>query len=154
MANHEIDAVDKTILRHLHDDSRTSPSSIAETMEHSTEEVAERIQHLEEAGVISKYTIMVDPAELGYISVAFGFSVQPGRTDEIAAELSNYEYIYKLWILSGRHNIVAHASFEDIGEFQTFSHDTLHDIDGISNYETSIMTKSILNEGGVILPDD
>lgn len=154
MANHEIDTVDKTILRHLHNESRASPASIAETMEHSTDEVAERIQQLEEEGVISKYTIMVDPAELGYISVAFGFSVEPGRTDEIAAELSNYEYIYKLWILSGRHNIVAHTSFEDISEFQAFSHDTLHDIDGISNYETSIMTKSILNEGGVILPDD
>lgn len=153
MGETNIDATDKTILERLHRDSRQSPGDIAAELDLTAEEVEERIAALEEAEVITRYTVMVDSAKLGYISAAFGFEVKPGRTDEIADELRRHDNIYKLWILSGRHNIIAHANFEDITHFQSFSHDTLHDIEGINNYETSIATKTVIDEGTVILTD-
>lgn len=153
MSTVDFDAVDGQILEILNEDARTSNEAIAERIDSTPEEVDRRIERLREDGIIKKFTAMLDTVKLGYISVAFGFSVEPGKTDEIAEALSQYENIYKLWILSGRHNVIAHANFEDITGFQEFTSNNLHDIDGIINYESSIATKEVLNEGGVALYD-
>lgn len=149
----DIDAVDRRLLRLLTEDARRTDEELATELDLDPEEVENRIDRLQADGVITKFTAMLDPEELGYISVAFGFSVEPGRADEIARELRAQENIYKLWMLSGRHNIIAHASFTGIHEFQQFSHTVLHDIDGINNYETSIATRAVLNEGSVLIED-
>jgi DNA-binding Lrp family transcriptional regulator len=146
-----MDEVDERILALLNEDARRPSEEIAAEVGVPAGEVDDRIHRLQEEGVITKFTAMIDPSKLGYVSVAFGFSVEPGEADRIAQQLSELENIYKLWILSGRHNMVAHANFTDITEFQEFSHETLHKMDGINNYETSIATKSILNEGSVVL---
>lgn len=147
----ELDDEDEHILSILNEDARTPAEDIAAEVGISTEEVESAIERLQEEGVITKFTTMLDTAKLGYISVAFGFSVEPGKTDEIAEELRKYDNIYKLWILSGRHNLIAHANFKNITEFQDFTSNNLHNIDGITSYESSIATKSVLNEGGVVL---
>lgn len=150
----DLDATDEKLLSVLNDDARRSDEEIADVLDIPSEEVGERIERLREDGVITKFTSMIDTSKLGYISVAFGFSVEPGKADHIAESLSGYDNIYKLWILSGRHNIIAHANFQDITEFQEFSSEVLHEINGIASYETSIVTNSVINEGGVVLTDE
>lgn len=150
----DLDSTDKQLLSMLNDDARTPDDELATALGISADEVAERIERLRDEGVVTKFTAMLDTSKIGYLSVAFGFSVEPGKADEIANDLSQYDNIYKLWILSGRHNIIAHSNFKDITEFQSFSSNVLHEIDGIANYETSIATKSVINEGGVVLLDE
>lgn len=150
----DLDDIDGRILTLLNEDARKSDEAIATELGTSEEEVVERIERLREEGVITKFTTMLDTSKLGHISVAFGFSVEPGKTDEMAEALRQYDNVYKLWILSGRHNVVAHANFRDITEFQEFTSNNLHKIDGIANYESSIATKQVLNEGGVVLNDE
>lgn len=154
METYEMDAVDERLLEVLNEDARRPSEEIAEDLDLAVEEVDDRIQRLQEEGVITSFVAMFDPSKLGYVSVAFGFSVEPTEADRIAQKLSEHENIYKLWILSGRHNVIAHANFTDITEFQEFSHEVLHSMDGINNYESSIVTKSILNEGSVVLPHE
>lgn len=147
----ELDEVDERILKILDEDARRPAADIAGTVGISEDEVEERIDRLRSEDIITKFTTILNTDKLGYISVAFGFSVAPGQTDEIAEALSKYENIYKLWILSGRHNIIAHANFTGIDEFQEFSSEALHNIDGITDYESSIATKTVVNEGDVML---
>jgi DNA-binding Lrp family transcriptional regulator len=102
-------------------------------------------------GIISKFTVLTDPMSLGYIPVAYGLTTRPGHTDETATELSKHRHVYKLWILSGRHNLIAHALFRDIAEFQEFTHETINNIQGITAYESSIATRSVSDEGSIVL---
>ena len=153
MPDGTLDDIDETILSYLHENGRESLDEIAGKMNLSDQEVRERVERMEEEGVITKYTVLTDPTKLGYISVAFGISTDPNRTDETAQKLKDHENVYKLWIVSGKHNIIVHASFRDIQDFQAFSHDTLHEIDGITEYESSIVTQSVTSEGGVVLAD-
>jgi Lrp/AsnC family leucine-responsive transcriptional regulator len=149
----DLGETDRRILSILSDNARKSDEEIADALNLSAEEVADRIDSLRSEGIITGFSAMLDTAKIGYISVAFGFSVEPGKADDIAETLSQYDNIYKLWILSGRHNIIAHANFEDITKFQQFSSERLRDIDGIASYETSIVTNSVLNEGDIVLDD-
>ena len=154
MQHEPIDAVDHQILTMLTDDGRASHASIAEAVGIDESEVTERVLALEEAGIITKYAALIDPMKLGYISVAFGIRTDPNKTDAIAAKLKAHPSVYKIWILSGKHNVVVHANFRDIAGFQAFSNETLHHIDGIVEYESSIATQQVISEGARVLDGD
>lgn len=146
-----IDDIDREILEQLSEDGRAPYDSIGERVGLSADEVEQRVERMREEGVVSKFTVITDPMALGYIPVAYGLTTKPGHTDETAAELNEHRNVYKLWILSGRHNIVAHALFEDISDFQEFTHETLNNIQGITAYESSIATRAVSDEGSIIV---
>ncbi|WP_312910277.1 Lrp/AsnC family transcriptional regulator [Natronosalvus caseinilyticus] len=152
MESTTLDEIDEKLLRRLHEDGRMPYDALAAEVGLSESEVRERVEALEEEGVITRFTALTDPTKLGYISVAFGITTDPTKTDSIAQQLEDHKNVYKIWILSGRHNIIIHSSFRDITDFQAFSHDILHNIDGIVRYESSIVTQSALSEGSVVLP--
>ena len=151
MNNGDIDDVDHEILELLHKDGRAPYERIGEEVGLSADCVQRRVDMMEENGVIKGFTVLTNPAALGYIPVAFGLSAEAGKTDEIAEELARHEYVYKVWVLSGRHNIIFHACFEDIADFQNFNHNTVHNIEGITSFESSIATRSVLDDGSIVL---
>ena len=60
-----MDATDKKILSILKENSRESASEIAKRVSLSVPAVTERIRKLEQGGVIEKYTLRINPCELG-----------------------------------------------------------------------------------------
>jgi Lrp/AsnC family transcriptional regulator, leucine-responsive regulatory protein len=76
---YRIDAVDRRILRELADDARQSATEIARVVNLSPSAIRRRIARLEAAGVIARYTIVMDYGEPGpsveaYIELNFGSS--------------------------------------------------------------------------------
>ncbi|NHN43000.1 Lrp/AsnC family transcriptional regulator [Halorubellus sp. JP-L1] len=153
MSGRDLDETDKRILKVLHEDGRATYNEIGERLDITGNTVRRRMDEMREKGIIRKFTVLTDPAELGYLTVAFGLSVEAGRTDEIADELAEHECVFKLWVLSGTHNVIFDARFCDNEQFQNFVHDTLHNIEGVSSYESSIMTRSVADEGSVVLSE-
>ena len=90
----DLDPTDEEILALLNENARTPDEELAEQVGVSPAEVSERIERLQEEGVITRFTTMFDTSKLGYVSVAFGFSVEPGKADEIANLLSQYDNIW------------------------------------------------------------
>ena len=154
MAEYQPDALDLEILRELHRDGRAGYDDIGDRLDVSGDVVRRRVRDLTDAGVIQGFTVMTNPVALGYIPVAFGLGVEAGRTDEIAERLAECANVYKIWVLSGRHNIVFHACFTDIPDFQAFNHEVLHEIDGISSVESSLATNIVKDEGSLVLVHD
>lgn len=146
-----IDDLDREILKQLSEDGRLPYETVAQRVGLTAAEVEERVATMREDGVIGKFTVMTDPMQMGYIPVAYGLTTKPGHTDETAAELSKHRNVYKLWILSGRHSLIAHACFRDIAEFQEFTHETINNIQGITAYESSIATRTVADEGSIVL---
>jgi DNA-binding Lrp family transcriptional regulator len=141
----ELDDVDKRILEVLHEEGRATYNDIGNELGITGNTVRRRMDRMRQE----------DPAKLDYLTVAFGLSTEAGRTDEIAEELAETECIYKLWVLSGTHNIIFDARFEDTQHLQSFTHEVLHAVEGIASYESSIVTRSVIDEGSTTLsPDD
>ncbi|MFF1556754.1 Lrp/AsnC family transcriptional regulator [Streptomyces sp. NPDC058279] len=65
MAEYSPDATDWRILQALQNDGRAGFTDLARTVSMSASAVTERVRRLEEAGVITGYTAVVDPAKLG-----------------------------------------------------------------------------------------
>jgi Lrp/AsnC family transcriptional regulator, leucine-responsive regulatory protein len=72
-----LDAVNVRILHALADDPRLSMSALARRVGLSAPAVTERVQRLEQAGVIRGYRLDIDPAALG-LPVAAWVRVRPG----------------------------------------------------------------------------
>ena len=71
MAGDSIDETDIRILEALQHDGRASYAELARTVSMSPSAVAERVRRLEERDVISGYSAVVDPDQLGLDILAF-----------------------------------------------------------------------------------
>lgn len=150
----ELDDVDKSILQILHEDGRATYNDIGDELGITGNTVRRRMDAMRDANIIRKFTVLTDPAALDYLTVAFGLSTEAGLTDQIAETLAEKDPVYKLWVLSGTHNVIFDARFRDTAHLQSFTHEVLHSVEGITSYESSIVIRSVTDEGSTVLFGD
>ena len=66
----ELDEIDSNILRLLQQNSRMSYLEMSRQMGISDATIQLRIRRLKEHGIIKKFTVIVDPASIGYAVAA------------------------------------------------------------------------------------
>jgi Lrp/AsnC family leucine-responsive transcriptional regulator len=86
-----LDATDRKIISELTRDGRVSLAELGRRVSLSSPAVAERVQRLERAGVITGYRAEIDPRRLGYqLTAIVRIKPAPGqlpRIPELAAEI-------------------------------------------------------------------
>ncbi len=103
-----LDERDLQIIKILMGNARTTMTEIAKRIGMTDVAVKKRIKRLEELGVIKKYTIVVDPAKIGYNSVALvGMDAEPESILEVANSLAQREYTKSVSLTTGDHMIMA-----------------------------------------------
>lgn len=81
-----LDDVNRRLLYELQANPRVSMSALARQVGMSAPAVTERVQRLEQAGVITGYRVEIDPAALGLPVAAFArIRPTPGQLPKIAA---------------------------------------------------------------------
>jgi len=73
-----LDAIDRRILVELQDDGRVTMAELGRRVSLSAPAVGERVQRLEESGVITGYSAVVDPRAIGY-PIAALVRIRPAR---------------------------------------------------------------------------
>lgn len=101
MVSRETDATDLAIIEQLEQNSKQTLSEIAERVSLSAPAVKRRIDRLEEAGVISGYTIRVDHALLGrpleaFIELRFDGSTSVDQMIDLASDTPEVEAIFTI----------------------------------------------------------
>jgi len=67
----DLDTTDHAIIKQLQDDGRTSVAQLSRVINLSASATSDRVRRLTDAGVITGYSITVDPEALGYTVTAF-----------------------------------------------------------------------------------
>jgi Lrp/AsnC family transcriptional regulator for asnA, asnC and gidA len=102
-----MDERDTAIIEALLEDSRTSHVELAKRLKISEAAVRKRVRNLEESGVISKFTIRVDPAVLGYDSVAIiGVDTRPESLIGVQETLGKMKGVRYTSLSSGDHMLL------------------------------------------------
>ena len=98
----KIDQTDRKILGELTTDGRVSLAELGRRVNLSSPAVAERVQRLERAGVITGYRLEVDPAALGLPVAAF-VRVRPsgGQLPKIAALAESLDQVSECHRITG-----------------------------------------------------
>jgi Lrp/AsnC family leucine-responsive transcriptional regulator len=95
-----LDDVNRRLLQELQQDGRLSTAELARRVSLSPPAVAERVRRLEEAGVITGYRAVIDPAAVGYpMSAVVRIRPTPRqlpRIAEIAREVPEVVECYRI----------------------------------------------------------
>ncbi|MBS9715992.1 Lrp/AsnC family transcriptional regulator [Pseudohalocynthiibacter aestuariivivens] len=117
--NGQLDAIDEKILRMLVENARISVANLSRSIGLSPPSVAERVKRLEEAGVITGYAALIDPAAAGLpISAWLRIRPVPGMLDRVVEIIRSIPEITECDRVTGEDCFLARAHLETVGDME------------------------------------
>lgn len=110
-----VDALDLAILELLRTDARLSTRAIGRELDIAAGTAGQRIARLEAAGVITGYTVVVDPARLGRpLAFLIGVQIAQGNDlDAVLDELTALPEVEGVFVVTGQWDLVVHGRVRD-----------------------------------------
>lgn len=138
-----MDAADSEILRLLREDGRLSWRDLGAAVGLSANAAAERVRRLREAGVITGFVALVDPASGGRtLQALVGVTLAPGTdSDEFAAQVGRLEQVTEVLHLTGAPDYQLRVACRDTAELDALLR-TLRQRHGVADTETTIILRS------------
>lgn len=147
MAECLVDSIDAKILSRLRADARMSIAKLAAECHISRATAYTRLNRLSEAGVIQRFTIVVDPEKLGYTLSALILIVttteQPFDWDVAEPILSELPEVQFSGELAGEYDAFILARFRDTDHLREFNRRLTAELRGVGRTRTLIL----LHEG-------
>jgi Lrp/AsnC family leucine-responsive transcriptional regulator len=134
-ANLTLDAIDQRIIAVLTENGRIPVVELADRVGLSATPCRRRIAALEEAGVIARYTAVIDPGRAGYPVTAF-VSVELERQESESLALferrvMDFEEVVQGFLMTGSQDFLLRVVVEDLHAFERFLQEKLTRIPGI-----------------------
>lgn len=125
-SSHDVDDIDRNIIRLLQEDSRKSFNKIAESLGIAVGTAYNRVKTLEDKGILKGYTIIVDPTKLGYGLTALILIQADGRyLSEVEKELAKLDEVISIYDITGDYDIAVVARFMNRATLNSFIKSTL-----------------------------
>lgn len=123
-----VDSLDLQIIDILKENSRYSYAEIGRKIALSPSSVRERVQKLEDVGIIESYTLEINPGLLGYgMEVFILLKIFDGKLNLILKEINGFKEVEYAHRITGPYNIHIKAILKDQQQLQNF-------VDTLINY--------------------
>lgn len=139
MAQHNLDALDKKILRLIADDARMPFLEVARACNVSGAAIHQRIQKLTNLGVLKGSQFIIDPEKIGYETCAYIglFLKDPGQFDFVLEELKKIPEVVECHYTTGGFDMFIKIYALNNHHLLNIIHDKLQPL-GLSRSETII----------------
>ncbi|PVX26057.1 MAG: hypothetical protein CW691_02650 [Candidatus Bathyarchaeum sp.] len=144
-----LDDLDWQILQAIQTNSKQTYSEVGRQLGVAHSTVYDRIKKLEKSGVITKWTVIVDPEKLGINSITARMTVytDPKETEKVAKKLSESKEVLEVSMsLSEELLILAKVLAKDQNSLHSFIAKKVAPLQGVLRIRTSIITKKIKEE--------
>ncbi|MFP9192231.1 Lrp/AsnC family transcriptional regulator [Natronosalvus vescus] len=136
----ELDDTDRAILRQLQQNARTPFSEIARQIDMSSATVHDRVNRMEEAGVIEGYHTQVNPKAIGLgISAIVGLRVEQGREQDTLERLTDIEGVQEVHLTTGEWDVMMRVYASDADALRELMFDRIAQMDGFSRSQTMVI---------------
>ena len=136
-----LDRIERRILALLQDNGRMSNVELAEQVGLSESPCFRRVKKLERAGVISRYSAVVDQRTLGFTVTAFvlvNMDKQPDAgTDDFHDRVGAEPHIVECHAMSGGHDYIMKVYARDIDHFSELVMQEILKYPGVRHVESS-----------------
>ncbi|MGM0918580.1 MAG: Lrp/AsnC family transcriptional regulator [Bacillota bacterium] len=150
--NLTFDERDKQILSLLHEDGRMSYTDLGKQVGLSRVAVQARIQQLIEAGVIERFTTVINPAKIGiHVSVFFNVEVEPKFLEAVALQLEQETAVTSLYHMTGPSKLHMHGIFQNEQEMEAFLTKKLYPLEGVVSVDCQMLIKRYKSRMGMKL---
>lgn len=146
-----LDAMDRRIIRALREDGRISLLDLAAAVGLSPTPIARRLRKLEESGIITGYSALIDEAALGF-GVSVFVSIKLDRQVDEAlvafeAAVAEFPEVVDCWLMTGNRDYLLRVATEGLAQFEQFLVGRLSKVPGIASMESSIPLRRV--KGGI-----
>ena len=138
---------DRRLLAELQRDSRQTTQELAEKIGMSTSATWRRIRSLEEAGIIDRYSVLVDAKKAGFglasvVQVSLARHEQ-ANVDHFVREVLRHPEVLECFATSGEADFHLRVVVEDIDAYNTFLDEFIFRLPGVSQVRSNIVLKEI-----------
>ncbi|HKL38960.1 MAG TPA: Lrp/AsnC family transcriptional regulator [Bacteroidales bacterium] len=114
MKNNLIDRYNRKILLELQYDGRVSYTELGKKVGLTGPAVKERVQKLEEAGVIKGYRVKLDLSKIGYTMTAIiNFKMNPGSIRKFIEQLATIPEVIEVNRITGGDNMIIKVALKE-----------------------------------------
>ena len=144
------DEVGWMILSELQRNARTSFREIAERVKLSPTAVIERVRHMEDEGIITGYTAVVDARKVGYhLSALISMSTDYGNPDKIVHDaLAEIPEVISCWSVTGTNDFLLEIQVPTL----EFLEELLSELSRHGKLTTSIVLPSSISKRHIRAP--
>jgi DNA-binding Lrp family transcriptional regulator len=153
-----LDATDWRILKELMADGSITNVALARRVGLSAPPCLRRVRALEEAGLVTGYTALVDERALGFELTAFALV---GLHSQAEADLRAFEnrvlswpLVREAYMLAGESDYILKCVAPDLGSFQDFILKELTAAPNVASVKTSLSIRRAKLAPGVPVPHD
>lgn len=151
-----LDTTDWRILKELMTDGSLTNVALAGKVGLSAPPCLRRVRALEEAGIITGYTALIDERLLGFELTAFA---HVGLHNQSEADLRAFEnrvlgwaIVREAYMLSGESDFILKCVARDLTTFQDFILNELTAVPNVASVKTSLAIRRIKSAPGVSVP--
>lgn len=142
-----LESRDRHILAELQRDSRLTNQELAESVGMSTSATWRRVRALEEAGVIERYTAIVNARKAGFglasmVHVSLARHEQK-HVDRFVREVLQHPEVLECFATSGEADFHLRVVVEDIDAYNAFLDEFIFKLPGVSQVRSNIVLKEI-----------
>mgnify|MGYP000671961649 CR=1 FL=1 len=145
-----LDEIDKKIISKLQENAKATIKEIALDLNLTNTPVYERIKKMELAGVIKKYTTIVDKKQLGYQFTVFcSVTLDKHKSDFISNfenEVRELKEVSECYHTAGIFDYLLKINVKDMADYQHFITQKLASISNIGKVQSSFIMTELKND--------
>ncbi|GGL37942.1 Lrp/AsnC family transcriptional regulator (plasmid) [Halarchaeum sp. CBA1220] len=133
------DNIDTELINAMLGNGRASLRTLAEELDVSVTTVSNHLKDLEEEGVVTGYTPIIDYDRLGYdVTAVLQLNVEGSAIPDVTAHLTEIKELTSVYEVTGEFDIIAIGKFRDTDEMNARIKEILSDGD-ITGSSTSVV---------------
>lgn len=145
-----IDETSKKVLAEYLRDSRQSFREVARKIGISSGTVASRIKEMEEAGIIKKYSTMLNYEKLGFeLTAVTEVTISEGMMIEVGNEIAKISHTVGVYNVTGDSDILIIAKFRSRTELSNFTKSVLK-MNHVVRTKTHVVLNTLKEDYGII----
>lgn len=148
----KIDDHDKRILELLAENGRMSYVDIGKELNISRVAVRERVNQLMGAGVIERFSAVINSEKVGKkVSAFFEVDCEPASLVKVAETLAGNPNVASCYQMTGPSTLHMHVLVEDFSKLESFINEELYSLEGITRVESHILLRRFKSRTGLKL---
>ena len=142
-----LDTYDHSMIHLLATDGRMPVNELAEKVNLSPTPVSRRLKRLEQDGIITGYSALIDEREMGFNFSVFVSVRLEKQIDDVLARFENavteMPEVVDCWLMTGNHDYLLRVVTRDIIDFERFLVGQLTRAHGVASIESSIPLRRV-----------
>ena len=143
----KLDRIDQLILAELQRDGRLSNRDLAEKVHLSESACLRRVRALDEAGVIDRYTAVVNQARVGlpgnvFVSITLNRQEQ-GDLAAFEAAVQRVPEVMECYLMTGQHDYLLRVVVSDPADFERLHSQHLTRLPAVARVQSSFALRTV-----------